>query len=97
MRIWPTTDSTLREAVRFALVQQTIILALASMVLDGGRFAQTCAYGIAGFWGGFAVLRSRRRAALTLVELGFIRWSTIPVCALSFFLTNWIWRLRGVE
>lgn len=95
MKPWITAGSTLREAVRFALVQQTIILVLASMVLDGGRFAQTCAYGIAGFWGGFAVLRSRRRAALTLVELGFIRWNTIPVCALSFFVTNCIWRLRG--
>jgi hypothetical protein len=95
LKPWITAGSTLREAVQFALLQQGVILVLASMILDGGRFAQMCAYGVAGFWGGFAVLRMRRRNVLTRLDFVLIRFGTIPVCALSFFLTLWIWRLRG--
>jgi len=95
MRPWITAGSTLREAVRFALLQQAIILVLASMILDGGRFAQTCAYGVAGFWGGFMVLRMRRQNAPAKLDIALVRFGSIPACALSFFLTSWIWRLRG--
>jgi len=85
----------LSEAVRFALLQQALVLLLSAGMLDGGQLAQVCLYAFAGFWSGAGVLIARRGPALTRLDILLIRWSSIPLCVLSYFLTHWIWRLRG--
>jgi hypothetical protein len=78
-----------------ALVLQVPILVLAGMILDGGGVFQACAYALAGFWGGVGVLRLRRRGYLSRLDSFLIRYGYILACIISFFVTHWIWRLRG--
>jgi hypothetical protein len=78
-----------------ALFFQIPILVLASMVLDGGAIAQVCFYALVAFWVGVVVLHFRRRGVLSRVDLLLIRWGYILACIISFFITRWIWQLRG--
>jgi hypothetical protein len=78
-----------------ALVLQAPILMLAGMVLDGGSIFQVCAYAFVGFWGGVGVLGLRRRGALSRVDSFLIRYGYILACMMSFFVTRWVWHLRG--
>jgi hypothetical protein len=95
MKSYVFATTPLPEAARFALIQQVIVVVLSAGMLDGGALAQVCIYALMGFWGGTGVLIARRGAALTRVDIILIRWSYIPLCILSFFLTQWIWSLRG--
>jgi hypothetical protein len=85
----------LPESARFALIQQAIVLVLSAGMLDGGELAQICFYAFVAFWGGTGVLVARRGATITRADILLIRWSYIPLCIGSFFLTHWIWNLRG--
>ena len=60
-------------------------------------FGQVCEYAFLAFWIAVAVLNFHRRGVLTKVDLFFIRYGFFPVCVLSFFLTRWIWHLRGYD
>ena len=95
MRSYVFATTPLPEATRFALIQQAIVIFLSAGILDGGALAQVCIYALVAFWGGAGVLIARRRAALTRVDIILIRWSYIPLCVVSFFVTYWIWSLRG--
>jgi len=89
------TVNTLSNEWPFVLVQQTIVIVLAGMVLDGGAIFQVCFYAILAFWGGVAVLCSRRKKPYTPVDILLFRYGSIPLCIISFYLTRWIWHLRG--
>ena len=78
-----------------AFVQQSVIMVLAGMILDGGVVAQSCFYAFAAFWVGVGVILWRRAPAPTKVDLLIVRGGFIVLCVLSFFLTHGIWRLRG--
>jgi hypothetical protein len=95
MKIPSFLTMPLPEPVKFALIQQVIVMTLSAMVLDGGALAQVCFYALAAFWGGLIVLLARHRVALMRVDVLLIRWSYIPLCVGSFFVTYWIWSLRG--
>jgi hypothetical protein len=78
-----------------AFVQQSVIMVLAGMILDGGAVAQSCFYAFAAFWVGVGVIVWRRASAPTKVDLVIVRGGFIVLCVLSFFLTHGIWHLRG--
>jgi len=82
-------------ATRSALIQQAVVIFFSNLILDDGAVAQVCLYAFAGFWVGAGLLVARRGAALTWMDIRLIRWSYIPLCVAAFFLTHWIWRLRG--
>lgn len=86
---------SVKSELPFVLVTQSIILVLASMILDGGAIAQVCFFAFVAFWGAVAVLRLRRRGALTRVDLLLLRYGYILACIISFFITRWIWQMRG--
>ena len=69
-----------------AFVQQSIILVLGGMILDGGAVAQSCFYAFTAFWAGVAVILWRRSSAPTKVDLVIVRGGFIVLCVLSFFL-----------
>jgi hypothetical protein len=81
--------------VPLALLQQVSIGVLSGMVLDGGVLGEICGFAFVAFWGGAGLILARRRNALTDVDKLLIGWGYIPLCIVSFFLTPWIWRLRG--
>ena len=91
--LWTTTP--LPGATTFALIQQAIVMFFCALILDGGGLAQVCLYALVAFWGGTGLLITRRGAALTRADIALIRWSYIPLCIVSGFLTYWIWSLRG--
>lgn len=91
----PVITRTIRSELPFILVVQSIILVMASMVLDGGGIAQVCFYALVAFWGGVVVLHFHRRGALSRVDLLLIRYGYILLCIISFFITRLIWHWRG--
>jgi hypothetical protein len=96
MKSYAYIATPLPGAVTFALVQQAAVIFLSLLVLDGGVMAQVCLYAFVAFWGGTGLLIARRgAAALSRLDLGLIRGGYVPVCIISFFLTHWIWSLRG--
>ena len=80
--------------IKSAVIQQVFILVLASMILDGGVVAEICLFAAVAFWGGVALIRFRRPVP-TKIDLVLIEGSYIVLCLLAFFLTQWIWHLRG--
>jgi hypothetical protein len=84
-------------AIYSACIQQAIIMILAAMILDGGCIGQVCLSALLAFWGGVLVLRVRTRGALTKTDLMLVRGGYILVCVISYFVTRWIWHLRGYD
>ena len=90
--ISPKYDSPIFEAV----VLQIVLGLLAGMVLDGGAIAQFCGIALVAFWSGTVVLIWRHPQTPTRVDLELIRFGYLPVVVVAFFLSMWIWHLRGV-
>jgi hypothetical protein len=75
---------SLKEAVRFSLLQQLLILGFTSMILDGGVLCCICLYAAIGFWTGVVIIRLRRPIPTT-GDLAFIRVGYLPLCMIAFF------------
>ena len=77
-----------QQAIRSAVIQQFLILAFASMILDGGVVFALCFYAAVGFWAGFVMIHVRRPIPTT-VDLAVIKVGYLPLCLISF-LCAWI-------
>ncbi len=80
----------------FPLVQQLVVLGMASLILDGGMILQVFSYAALAYWVCVAVIMIRRRRQLTRIEKLVIRIGFLAACAISVVLTGFIWHLRGV-
>ncbi len=90
-----SASSPASRAFRLALLQQALVFPLVGgLILDGGRLLQVCVFAIVAFWGGVLVLHLRRRGHYTKLDLFLFRWGFLLLCVISFFLANWIWKLR---
>ena len=94
MTIQATVISPYRRVTKSAVIQQVLILVLASTILDGGVVAEICLFAAVAFWGGVALIRFRRPVP-TKIDLNLIEGSYVVLCVVAFFLAQWIWHLRG--
>ena len=88
--------SPYRAAITSAIVQQVIVLVLASLILDGGDLLMFCLVACLAFWVGVAFVRVRRGSTPTKTDLILIRSSYLLLCIITFFLVHLIWKLRGL-
>lgn len=86
--------SPYRRVIKSTVIQQVLILVLASMILDGGVVTEICLFAAVAFWGGVALIRIRRPVP-TKVDLKLIEGGYIVLCVLAFFLAQWIRHLKG--
>ncbi len=82
-------------AKTFALVQQSIVLLLSSLVLDGGDVFHACLVALLAFWVGAIIIGVRRPQTPTRCDLVVIRYGYIPLCILFYRSMQYIWRLKG--
>ena len=85
-----------RNAVFDALAIQALIAVFSGMILDCGQTARGCGIALLAFWGGAAVLICRRPLSPTRIDIELIRFGYLPVIALTFFVANYAWHLRGL-
>jgi hypothetical protein len=90
--ISPKYDSPIFEAIAL----QIVLGLLALLILDGGGIAEICGIALVSFWGGAAVLIWRHPQSPSRLDIELIRFGYFPVILVSFFLSCWIWHLRGV-
>lgn len=95
--IEPRPASQLADSVKFALVQQGIVLVLTAMILDGGEFGLKCLFGLIAFWVVTIWICLSRKGNLTRIDMAIIRGGSLVACALSYLVTTWIWRMRGYQ
>lgn len=88
--------SPYKESIKSALVQQGFVLVLAACIIDGGDIFKICFIAFIAFWVGVFLVRRRRPQTPTKLDLIFIRGSYLPLCAVTFFLVHFFWRLRGL-
>ena len=72
-------ETGLRQAIRFALIQQSLLATLCLLMLDGGRAAKLCAATAVGYWLGVAWLLAVRPHRRSPGDLRFIRWGFLPL------------------
>ena len=90
--ISPKYDSPIFDAVAL----QMMLGLLAVLIMDGGGIAQIFGIALLAFWGGAIVLIWRRPQLPSRLDIKLIRFGYFPVVLISFFLSVWIWHLRGV-
>jgi len=73
----------LREAIRFSLIGQVVILVLAGFIADGGGMAQMCIFASAGFNFYLASVLLARPTSPTKLDLVLIRAGYVPTIILK--------------
>ena len=86
-----------RKAVFEAVGLQLLIGMLSLLILDGGTTARICGISLVAFWGGVALMISRRPHAPTQTDIEWIRFGYLPLVVAAFLLVHFIWTRRGVE
>ena len=89
-------DNAQSVTLRSRLVQQLVVLGVASLLMDGGRILQMFSFSALAYWVCIAIIFIRRRRRLTRIDQLVIRVGFLWACAISVFLTSFIWYLRGV-
>ncbi len=84
-RVLPVSDEY-RRPIRVALYQQVAVAILCLLMLDFGQLAKLCGLVMIGFWAGAALIMIRRRLNPTAVDKWLIKWSFVPLFALSMEL-----------
>ncbi len=87
---------TYRQAIGSTVAQQTIVLLLAGMILDGEVILEMCGFAAVAFWIGVGLIWFRRRSKPTQIDILVIEAGYIVLCVISFFLSFRIWTMRGV-
>src|SRR5262245_20396287 len=90
------STSPYRAAITSAIVQQVIVLVLASLILDGGDLLMFCLVACLAFWTGVIFIRVRRGQTPTKIDLLLIRSSYLLLCIITFFAVHLVWKLRGL-
>jgi hypothetical protein len=90
--ISPKYDSPIFEAVAL----QIVLGLLALLILDGGGIARICGIALVAFWGAAVVLIWRHPQTPSRLDIELIRFGYLPLVFTSFFLSRWIWHLKGV-
>jgi hypothetical protein len=86
-----------RKPVFDAIGLQALLGLLSLFILDGGTTARICGVTLVAFWGGAAVLIWRRPQSPTRTDIELLRFGTLPLVVVAFFLVHFIWTMRGVE
>jgi len=86
----------LREALKFSLGVQLILLTLAAFVADGGGAWQICYFTFIAFSSYLASVLIFRPKAPTKLDLVVIRAGFLPALVVTIFLADHIWTLRGL-
>ena len=76
-----------RDAIKFALIQQAIVLVFGANIFDGGVILAICAYAAVGFWAG-VVLINFRRPIPTRFDLAMIKARYVPLGVFSFLVAG---------
>lgn len=90
------STSPYRNAIISAIVQQVLVLVLASLILDGGDLLMFCVVACLAFWSGFVFIRVRRGQTPTKIDLILIRASYLALCIITFLVVHLVWKLRGL-
>lgn len=85
----------LREAIKFSLVLQVLILILAGLAADGGGMAQICFFAFVAFNSYVGSVLLFRRMSPTKLDLVLIRAGYLPTIVATGLLARYIWDLRG--
>jgi len=86
-----------RKPVFEAAGLQVLLGFLSLLILDGGTTARICGIALVAFWGGAAVLISRRPHSPTRTDIELLRFGYLPLAVIAFLLVHFIWTMRGVE
>ena len=84
-----------RKAAFEAIVLQILLLMLCGMILDGGDMGLMYAASLVPFWAGTAVMVWRRPQNPTWTDIQLIRFGTLPLWVMSYFLVHVVWMLLG--
>ncbi len=85
----------LQRAARFSLTVQFLILLLAAFVADYGETWQICYFAFLAFSAFQFSLLLTRRVFPTRLDLFILRAGYLPTIAVTGYLTNHFWTLRG--
>ena len=88
---------TYGQAIGSALAQQLVVFLLAAVLIEWGVVLQVFAFSMAAFWAGTLMIWARRRVNPTKLDLYLIEGGSIPLCVLAYFLSAFIWSVRGVQ
>ncbi len=86
-----TQSPVLRRAVRFAILQQTIVVGVSLLMLDGGFAIRGCHVALAAVavhWLLIGVVLLRRVEAPSVIDLAMIRYSLPALCVLGTLLVQ---------
>lgn len=86
----------LQDAVVFSLVLQAPLLLLASLATDGGRIFQIFFFACVAFNFYLVSALLFRPKSPTKFDFIFIRAGYLPIIIATYFLSNWVWDLRGL-
>jgi hypothetical protein len=78
------------------LVEQLVFLAVASLILDGGKLMPILMNGALAYWICVAIILIRRRRQLKPIDKIVIRIGFWAACAISVWLTPLVSHFRGV-
>ena len=84
-----------RKAVFEAVGLQVLLLLLCGMILDGGELGRMYVAGLVPFWAGTALMVWRRPQNPTRTDILMIRFGTLPLSVISYFLIHFVWMLLG--
>jgi hypothetical protein len=84
-----------RDAIKVAIVLQTLATLLLLSLLDGGTLAKIGGAAIAGFWIGVAAIMFRRPRNPSSLDLLYVRWGYIAMLIVGIACGPFMGALRG--
>ena len=88
-------EPTTKVPMMFPIIQQIVVLVIGCLNLDGGETLQIVGYASLAYWVGYAFIMARRHGRFSGFDRVFIRWGVLSLCVSSFFITRFIWHLKG--
>ena len=96
MRTTFTVSPSYRKAITVSLPQQVVAVLLSMMLLDGGQTAQVCGMAFLAFCIGIGLIMFRRSLSPSRADLLLIRFGFVPLFVAAFFISRFVWKIRGV-
>lgn len=90
-----TDTGNYKDAAKFSLVYQLILLLFTGMILDGGRCSGYVTMAMIAFWGSVIVLIIRNPKNPKPVDIVYIKFGFIPVLIITPYIMGFVWSFSG--
>ncbi len=82
-------------SIKLAVIQQSVVFALAALMLDFGQTLHACCVAALAHWAAIVLIIARRPSCPTSLDIALVRYGFWVMTVLMWLVAPFVWKLSS--